>query len=69
MGLCEEELRQRPNSSLALYYMVKATAMREEYSRMQEYLARLHKVDPRTVTSAAEYTQLLERRRPALQEP
>lgn len=69
MGLCEEELRQRPNSSLALFYMVKATAMREEYGRMQEYLARLHKVDPRTITSAAEYAQLLERRRSALLEP
>ena len=66
VALCEEELRQRPNSTLALIYMVKATALREEYGKMQECLARLHRVDPRTVASTAEYSQILERKRQAL---
>ncbi|MDA8585559.1 hypothetical protein N9L47_04720 [Rhodobacteraceae bacterium] len=59
---CEHDLRERPNSALALYYMVKVSALRKEFMRMSDYLERLHLVDPRTKKTTTEFSDLLNSR-------
>ena len=53
INICDEIIKDKPNNTLALLYLVKSYYMRQELMRTKDYLMRLKNVDPASETGYA----------------